>query len=146
MTAGESPPRVSPPPDDEQTMYVHSARGMRFDGHRLVLLDLAPSTVYLTGQPARIMGHLPTGMFLDRWYSDAGNNPTRLVAAVLSLLEIEDRHARDVHIQVALPRIAETGLVYEITVVSGSLPAQSGGCALFIRPFLTPVALEEIGL
>jgi hypothetical protein len=117
---------------------------MRFDGHRLVLLDLAPSTVYLTGQPAKIMGHLPTGMFLDRWYADAGSYPTQPVAAVLSLLEVDDRHARDVHIQVALPRIAETGLVYEVTVLSGDLPVQSGGCTLFIRPFLTPVTLEDL--
>ena len=125
-------------------MFVHSARAMRFDGHRLVLLDLAPSTVYLTGQPARIIGHLPTGMFLDRWYADAGDYPTQPVAAVLSLLEVEDRHSRDVHIQVALPRIAESGLVYEVTVLSGDIPAETGGCALFIRPFLTPVTLEDV--
>lgn len=126
------------------TMYVQSARGMRFDGHRLVLLDLAPSTVYLTGQPAQIMGHLPTGMFLDRWYADAGSNPTRPAVAVLSLLEFEDRHSRDVHLEVALPRIAESGLVYEVTMPSSDIPATSGGCTLFIRPFLTPVSLEDV--
>jgi hypothetical protein len=145
MTTRESLTRATPPSDGEQTMYVHSARGMRFDGHRLVLLELAPSTVYLTGQPARIMGHLPTGMFLDRWYADAGSYPTQPVAAVLSLLEIENRNARDVHLQAALPRIAETGLVYEVTVLNGDIPAAPGGCTLFIRPFLTPVTLEEIG-
>lgn len=144
MAAGELLPPEASQPDGDNTMYVHFARGMRFDGHRLVLLDLAPSTVYLTGQPARMMGHLPTGMFLDRWYADAGSNPTQPVAGVLSLLEVEDRHARDVHIQIALPRIAETGIVYDITVLSGDVPVESGGCTLFVRPFLIPVTLEDV--
>lgn len=127
-------------------MFVQSARGMRWDGRHLILLELAASTVYLTGQPARIMGHLPTGMFLDRWYAAAGDYPTQPVAAVLSLLDVEDRHQCDVHVEVALPRISDSGLLYEVTILSGDIPESSGGCTLFIRPFLTPMTLEDADL
>lgn len=126
------------------TMYVQSARGMNFDGRRLVLVGLTPATIYLTGQPARNMGHLPTGMFLDRWYADAGSFPTRPVAAVLSFLDVRDRHQCDAQVDIALPRILDSGIVYEANVLGGDMPSSSGGCTLFIRPFLTPMALEDV--
>jgi hypothetical protein len=100
----------------DQTMYVQVARQTRCDGTSLTLVDLAPSTVYLADQPTAALGHLPTGQFLDDWYSESAGAATRTVPAVLSLLDAD-------------------------RVPGGDIPATSGASVLFIRPFTRPASL-----
>jgi hypothetical protein len=100
----------------DQTMYVQVARQTRCDGTSLTLVDLAPSTVYLADQPTAALGHLPTGQFLDDWYSESAGAATRTVPAVLSLLDAD-------------------------RVPGGDIPTTSGASVLFIRPFTRPASL-----
>jgi hypothetical protein len=131
------------PVDNAQSMYVQMALRAVFDGSSLTLLDLAPATLFVAEAPATAVGHLPTGLFLDHWYADASGEGTRGVPAVLALLDAE--HASDANAQVILrlPRIRETGLEYQVTVVEGEVRPTSGACVLFIRPLATPATPTE---
>jgi hypothetical protein len=126
------------PQDVTATMYVQVARGMRFDGTSLTLVDLAPSTVYLACQPDAAVGHLPTGLFLDEWYGEPSGVVIRPVPAVLSLLDANRPPASDARLMLSLPRIREAGLEYQAQLLDGDIPPTSGACVLFIRPAVPP--------
>lgn len=126
--------------------YVHVARRLGFSGSALTLLDLSPATVFLTAAGAA-MGYLTTGMFLDRWYAACSGSSTRVVAAVLSLLDPEQDPECDTHLLLSLPRIRSAGLEYQVTDVTGDVPPSSAGaCVLFVSPPTAPLTPRLAGL
>jgi hypothetical protein len=120
------------------TVYVQVAGRAVFDGSSLTILDLAPATVLFTQRPGISVGYLPTGPFLDRWYADASGAGTRVVPAVLSLLDADRESVPETRLQIGLPRIRDTGIEYWARVVSGDLPSVTGACVLFISPMVSP--------
>jgi hypothetical protein len=126
----------------DQAMYVQVARRTRCDGASLTLVDLAPSTVYLVDQPTAAVGHLPTGQFLDQWYSESAGLATRAVPAVLSLLDADRDPRSDIRVLLSLPRIRDAGLEYHVRILEGDIPPASGACVLFIQPPVPPAPLR----
>lgn len=120
--------------------YVQVARRLVFSGNAVTLLELSPATLFLAESTA---GYLTTGMFLDRWYAERSGSRTRVVAAVLSLLDPEQNPSCDMHLRVCLPRIRSTGLEYQVSGLTDAVPSTAGSCVLFINPSrvpLTPVS------
>lgn len=113
--------------------FVQQARGLRFSGSRLTLLDLAPSTVFMTDRDGPTVGHVTTGDFLDLWLDGRGSS------GVLSLLDAGTRRTGDAVLALSRPRIVAAGLEYSAHLERGTLPEASGACVLFINPTGTPV-------
>ena len=114
--------------------FIQVARGMTYDGRTLALVELAPTMPYVTGSPLTCLGHISTGAFLDLWTSDPGpsvDNPSR--PSVLSLADPAVSPLSDSLLLLARPRIHGTGLCYSVTVLSGTLPASSGSCVLYVN-------------
>jgi hypothetical protein len=124
--------------DSARTTYVQVAGGFTFDGRSFTLLDLAPATLFFTDGPGGSIGYLPTGLFLDRWYSDESGSSTRTVSAVLSFLDPDRAQTADARLMLGLPRIRATGMEYRAQVTVGELPSVAGACVLFISPDRTP--------
>jgi hypothetical protein len=119
--------------------YVHVARRLAFSGAAMTLLDLAPATVFITASGATL-GYLTTGMFLDRWYAACSGSSTRVVAAVLSVLDPESDPPFDSRLQICLPRIRGAGLEYQVSgVTDDKPPSEAGACVLFISPQTVPL-------
>ncbi|HQR25833.1 MAG TPA: hypothetical protein PLP61_02235, partial [Nocardioides sp.] len=115
--------------------FVHVARGMRYDGRTLVLVDLSPSTIWLSPAREPGVGYLPTGDFLDLWRAPgpATASTRRRVRATLALLDADARVLGDVALLLGEPRVTVAGLAYDAQVVEGLPPASSGACVLFLE-------------
>jgi hypothetical protein len=117
-------------------MYVHVARGLRFDGQVLTLMDLAPSTIWAAATPAAAMGYLPTGAYLDRWaeWARRSRRPGASRArGTLSLLDADARLAGPAVVGLRNPHVTADGLAYDVEVQEGMVPAESGACLLFLE-------------
>jgi hypothetical protein len=114
--------------------FILVARGMRYDGRHLELVDLAPTMPYVHGWRP-VLGHVTTSAFLDAWTSDLlgpdGEGPWR--PCVLALADPTIAPTSDVHLRLARPRIFGTGLRYDASAVGGVLPASSGACVLYVN-------------
>lgn len=126
------------PDDASLPAYVQVARRAVFDGTSLMLIDLAPATLFVGEQPVTSLGHVSTGLFLDQWYAEAGSPGTRVVPGVLSLLDADRAPHSTARVLLSLPRIRDAGLEYQVRVVDGDVPPTAGACVLFIRPPVPP--------
>lgn len=114
--------------------FVQVARAMGFDGKVLVLSDLSPTVLYVAASSPTVLGHISTGAFLDLWSSrqaPVASGPSR--PGVLSLADPERSPLGDAVLRLARPRIHDTGLTYEVTLVEGTLPSSSGSCLLYVN-------------
>lgn len=114
--------------------FIQVARGVAYYGKTLVLVDLAPTVPYLTTGSPIILGHISTGAFLDLWSSS--REPAVVVPwrpGVLSLADPERSPLGDAVVLLARPRIHDTGLTYDVTLVEGTLPSSSGSCVLYVN-------------
>jgi hypothetical protein len=115
-------------------MFVHIAPSLRFDGHRLTLVDVAPSTIWLPGGGGEL-SYLPTGGFLDRWAErdrELGPSGGRLRGS-LSLLDPDASVAGRARLELSSPRMSASGLTYDARVEAGLVPESSGACVLFLE-------------
>ena len=67
----------------DQPMFVQTAHGATSDGGTLTLNEVAPSTLYFSDRPERIVGHLATADFVDLW-GEGENNGYLLLASLRS--------------------------------------------------------------
>jgi hypothetical protein len=121
-------------------VFAHIAPRMCFDGRTLTLVDIAPSTIWMSGPqhpsgPASELDYLPTGAFLDRWADRArevGPAGCRMRGA-LSLLDPDAQFAGRAVVELRAPRLTADGLAYDIEVLEGIVPGSSGACVLFLE-------------
>jgi hypothetical protein len=113
--------------------FIQVARGMRYDGSTLALVDLAPTTPYVSsGRP--VLGHVTTGAFLDIWVRDLLLwSDDRSRSCVLSLADPTIAPMSDVLLRLCDPRIHGTGLRYSVSAIAGTLPESSGACVLYVN-------------
>ena len=57
--------------EDIDAMFVQSATAMEHIEGRVVLRGVAPSTLYFSDRPQRVVGHLATADFIDLWGTGA---------------------------------------------------------------------------
>lgn len=121
-------------------VFAHIAPRMHFDGRTLTLVDISPSTIWML-RPLDRPGHspelsyLPTGAFLDRWMDrsrDVAPAGCRM-RGTLSLLDPDAQIAGRPVIEVRDPRLTAEGLAYDIEVLEGIVPGDSGACVLFLE-------------
>jgi hypothetical protein len=121
-------------------VFAHIAPRMRCDGRTLTLVDISPSTIWMSGH-LRASGHgpeldyLPTGAFLDRWTDrarEAGPAGCRM-NGTLSLLDPDAQFAGRAVVELRAPRLTADGLAYDIEVLEGIVPGSSGACVLFLE-------------
>lgn len=114
--------------------FIQVAREARVDGHRLTLLDLAPTTIWLLARPTERVGHMATGTFLDLWWDPASRLGSAALMADLGQADPEASTVDPCIFRVSAPRISGSGLRFDLEVLSGALPPHSGACVLFVGP------------
>ena len=124
-------------------LFVQSATGFTSESGTITLRGLAESTVYFADRPRREVGHMRSSSFIELWdvgvYSFAVDPPN----AVLSFLD--DGHAPDdVVVVLHDPRLDGDDLTYRVDVLDGTLPEQTGACALFIDSFGRPLSPASV--
>ena len=114
-----------------QPTYVQVARGMRWSGRSLTLIDLAPGTIYVSPSTG-LLGVLSTGEFLDAWSRIRPGGQAASTLAVVSLMDACRTLLGDAELLVSEPTICGDGLRYTAELISGILPGRSGASVLFI--------------
>ncbi|HQR25493.1 MAG TPA: hypothetical protein PLP61_00500 [Nocardioides sp.] len=122
--------------------YVHVARSLTFDGRSLTLVDLSPSTIWVSPSPAAGLGYLPTGAFLDVWDHLVPDQApgARSVTGTLSLLDPDAQPAGNAILTLSNPRITAQGLTYDAEITQGLVPPRSGACVLILERCRTSTA------
>jgi len=89
-------------------VFVHVARGLRFDGRVLTLVD--------------------------RWAHAVAASPDGAwrVRGSLALLDAEAQVGGDTVFLVSNPRMTATSLAYDTQAVAGAVPSESGACVLYL--------------
>lgn len=121
-------------PDGRLVTYVQMARGLRFAHGTLRLDDLAPSTIWVMGGSVTTVGQVSTGAFLDLWRDSREGSSAQAAQGRLALLDADAHLLGDPVLRLSAPRIAGSGVAYDVEIASGVIPGSSGACVLFINP------------
>lgn len=127
-------------PELVEEMFVQVAQGARSDGATLTLSGLAPSTLYFSDRPERVVGHMTTEQFIGAWAEGSNSFAADPPNAVLSFIEMGDDRPEDCVVVLRDPQAGGDTLTYAIDTLEGRVPTQTGPCTLFIDPLGRPLS------
>jgi hypothetical protein len=137
-------------PTMAQLLFVQNAAGVEIGagGKTLTLKNLSPTTLFFSDRPVRIAGHYRTSEYLQFWKAGPDSFLKDPPNATLSVFTKDKDELSDVVVTLRNPRVNGSDLTYDITVISGTLPAAGAGPAsLFIDiiglPF-TPLSFAGV--
>jgi len=128
----------------DQPMFVQTAHGATSDGGTLTLNEVAPSTLYFSDRPERIVGHLATADFVDLWGEGENSFQEDPPNAVLAFPESGDDQPNDTVIVIQEPRLRDGQLSYSVETLEGTLPRHAGPVTLFIDPLGRPLSPASV--
>jgi hypothetical protein len=124
----------------EEAMFVQTAEGIDSDGETLTLRGIAPSTLYFSDRPRRVVGHMRTYDFVDLWAIGDNSFESDPPNAVLAYLEPGADTPADAVVVLKEPDLDRGNLAYSIEVLDGTIPTHTGPVSLFIDPFGRPLS------
>jgi hypothetical protein len=122
-------------------LFVQNAKGISYEGGKLTLKGISPTTVMFSDRPDRIAGHMSTAQFVPFWKEGKDSFLSDPPNANLSIFD--EGEVTDVVVVLRDPVLAGDELSYQIRVLEGEMPAQGGAASLFIDIIgmpLTPVS------
>jgi hypothetical protein len=135
---------TEPKIDMIEAMFVQSAHELTSGNDTLTLHGIAPSTLFFSDRPQRVVGHLTSRKFVNQWGVGENSFAEDPPNAVVSFLAEGDAVPEDVTMVLREPRLIEQALTYKVEVLDGKLPARAGPCALFIDPIGRPLSPMSI--
>jgi len=124
----------------EESMFVQTAQGVTSADGTLTLTGVAPSTLYFSDRPMRVVGQMANADFVDLWGVGDNSFETDPPNAVLSFLEPGGDVPVDAVVVIKDPRLEDGNLSYSIEVLENAVPAEAGPVTLFIDPFGRPLS------
>ncbi len=125
-------------------MFVQVAPAAESVDGRLILKNVADSTLFFSDRPQRVVGHIHTAQLVSVWDDGENSFESDPPNAVLSFVGQGDDLPSDIVVVISDPVLDGSHLSYAATVLDGTLPSNTGACTLFIDPFgrpLSPVSL-----
>jgi hypothetical protein len=137
-------------PQIAQLLFVQNAAGVEVSaqGRTLTLKGLGPTTLFFSDRPVRIAGHYRTEEYLQFWKNGPDSFLKDPPNATLSVFEKDKDELTDVVVTLRNPRVSGNDITYDVTVISGAMPATGvGPASLFIdiigMPF-TPLSFAGV--
>jgi hypothetical protein len=118
-----------------ELLFVQNATGIQYDKAKgtLRLNNIARSTLFFTDRPVRMAGHYHTrDEFLPLWSEGPDSFAKSPPNATLSILEVGKADLQNAVIRLKNPRMQGKDLLYDITVIEGTVPQSAGDAVLFI--------------
>ncbi len=115
-----------------ELMFVQNAGAMHYADGTLTLEEVNPSTLYFGDRPSRVVGSLGNEAFVAVWNSgkdNFGDDPPNAALALSS-----EPGKAPVIVELVEVAMNEGNLVYEMRILDGEMPAESGPVTLFIDP------------
>ena len=112
-----------------EMLFVQSATGGSYDGKTLTLTG-APSTIFFSDRPKRVVGHVSTGRFIDHWANGKDSFKADAPNAVLSILDGDGTNNST--IELSDPQVNGDQVSYQVKLLDGKPPAEFKTASLFI--------------
>jgi hypothetical protein len=129
-----------PDPQMIEEMFVQVASGAECDGDHLALVGVAPSTLYFSDRPKRIVGHMTNEQFIEQWDDGDDSFASDPPNAVLSFFAPDSDVPGEAVVVLSEPETYGDGIRYSIDVLEGDVPAKAGASTLFIDPLGRPLS------
>ena len=121
-------------------LFVIRAKGMSFDGSRMVLHGTDPNITYFCDRPVRTAGHLTIDALraiVTKGENNFLENPPN---AALSIFGDGGEISDIIVLLPSAPKVTGDELDFEVRVIEGELPATGGALVLFVDPIGVPVS------
>jgi len=118
-----------------ELLFVQNAAGIQYDKAKgtLRMKDVGRSTLFFTDRPVRMAGHYHTrDEFLPLWSEGPDSFAKNPPNATLSMLEVGKADLQNAVINLKNPRMQGKDLIYDITIIEGTVPQSAGDAVLFI--------------
>jgi hypothetical protein len=128
-------PAVAVSDQKVELLFVQNATGIEYDKAKgtLKMKNIARSTLFFTDRPVRMAGHYHTrDEFLHLWSEGPDSFAKNPPNATLSMLEVGKADLQNAVINLKNPRMQGKDLVYDITIIEGTVPQSAGDAVLFI--------------
>ncbi len=139
-----TPEEANVEPKEIQALFVQTAKSVVFENGRLTLNGLAPTTLYFSDRPDRVVGHITSDEFLDAWDEGEDSFADDPPNAALSVFSHDGDEIHDIVVVLKDPGLKVDVMTYNVEILDGEMPASGGPSSLFIdvigRP-LTPVSV-----
>ena len=131
-----------------EAVFVQSAKKFSSGGDTVTLGGVSP-TLYFASRPTWEVGQLQTRDFVALWdhgeRSFAEEPPSAVLAFFDPLLQADEAPPDDVTVVLRDPVLLGDALTYAIEVVAGIVPADTGGCSVFIDVSSGSIAPFAVG-
>ena len=118
-----------------ELLFVQNSTGIEYDKAKgtLRMKNIARSTLFFTDRPVRMAGHYHTrDEFLPLWSEGPDSFAKNPPNATLSMLEVGKADLQNAVINLKNPRMQGKDLIYDITIIEGTVPQSAGDAVLFI--------------
>lgn len=138
MAFAQTPAKPTPVAISQQKvelLFVQNATGIEYDKAKgtLRMKNVGRSTLFFTDRPVRMAGHYHTrDEFLPLWSEGPDSFAKNPPNATLSLLEVGKADLQNAVINLKNPRMQGKDLIYDITIIEGTVPQAAGDAVLFI--------------
>lgn len=119
--------------DQEETMsvlYVQTADAVTLKNNKLTMGGIAGATIFFSDRPQRVVGHVPTKIFLDDW--SEGNDSFKDIPPNATISVLEGEKLEEIVVELSNPMLKGDTLTYDVRVLEGSKSAKGKACSLFI--------------
>jgi len=128
-------PAVSVSQQKVELLFVQNSTGIEYDKAKgtLRMKNIGRSTLFFTDRPVRMAGHYHTrDEFIPLWSEGPDSFAKNPPNATLSMLEVGKADLQNAVINLKNPRVQGKDLIYDITVIEGTVPQSAGDAVLFI--------------
>ena len=118
-----------------ELLFVQNSSGIEYDKAKgtLRMKNIGRSTLFFTDRPVRMAGHYHTrDEFLPLWSEGPDSFAKNPPNATLSMLEVGKADLQNAVINLKNPRMQGKDLLYDITIIEGTVPQSAGDAVLFI--------------
>jgi hypothetical protein len=132
-------------PEEAEFLFVQSAASATLAEGVLTLNKIAPTTIFFTDRPQRIVGHVETEHLLEAMAENKNpdsfeKDPPNATLSVLSHDEVTE-----VVMTLGKPRLDGDVLTYPVKILDGMEKLEGGPVSLFIDPIGRPRSPGSIG-
>ena len=118
-----------------ELLFVQNSTGIEYNKAKgtLKMKNIGRSTLFFTDRPVRMAGHYHTrDEFLKLWSEGPDSFAKNPPNATLSMLEVGQADLQNAVINLKNPRLQGRDLIYDITIIEGTVPQSAGDAVLFI--------------
>ena len=114
-------------------LAVINAQGAKLEGNQLTLTGVSPNSVVFADRPVRAAGHIPTADLMTEWAGTGSfaQDPPNATVSVLGGAS----NVSDAVVTLKSAKLDGSNLVFDVTVLEGTLSGATGPAALFIDRF-----------